>query len=76
MEIPSKLAVTSVDVAEQTTIGRVAATRSELVGLALWLIAERAASAASKYADFLRTLPVSELGEPIISCLFLFVLRL
>ena len=61
MEIPSKMAITSVDVAEHVTVGSVAGTRSELVGLALWLLAERAAMDTSVHSDFLQTLPVSTL---------------
>ena len=61
MEIPSKMAITSVDVAEHGTVGSVAGTRSELVGLALWLLAERASMDTSDHSAFLQTLPVSTL---------------
>lgn len=41
LSIPGDVAVTREDVAADTTCARLAAGRSELVGLALWLISHR-----------------------------------
>ncbi len=49
LELPDSFAVTSVDVASHPTVGPLAEGRGELVGLALWLIAERAAGDASEW---------------------------
>lgn len=42
LEIPGDLGITSVDVEKNPALAALAAGRSELVGLALWLMAERA----------------------------------
>lgn len=42
LQIPGDLAITSVDVEKDDALAAVAAGRSELVGLALWLMQERA----------------------------------
>jgi hypothetical protein len=49
LELPDSFAITSVDVASHPTVGPLAEGRGELVGLALWLIAERAAGDASEW---------------------------
>lgn len=41
LRIPGDLCVTAADVAAEETVGQLAAGRSELTGLALWLMAER-----------------------------------
>lgn len=57
LQIPGDLAVTSVDVGKDEALAAAAAGRSELVGLALWLLQERAKGAASGWSAFLATLP-------------------
>ncbi|KAF8071199.1 setd3 [Scenedesmus sp. PABB004] len=57
LEVPEALVVTAVDAEQHALVGRVAAGTSELVGLALWLMAERAAGGASPWAALLATLP-------------------
>jgi len=57
MEVPSELAVTAYDVKQHAVVAELAEGRSELTGLALWIMAERAAGAASPNAEFLQTLP-------------------
>jgi histone-lysine N-methyltransferase SETD3 len=59
LEIPGDLGVTSVDVDKDPALRALAAGRSELVGLALWLARERAAGAASEWAPLLATLPAA-----------------
>eukprot|EP00873_Tetraselmis_striata_P017580 jgi/Tetstr1/437844/TSEL_026484.t1 len=56
MEVPSELAVTAYDVKQHLVVAELAEGRSELTGLALWIMAER--GAASPNAEFLQTLPV------------------
>ncbi len=41
MEVSGNSSVTAVDVVEHPVVGRLAAGRGELTGLALWLMAER-----------------------------------
>jgi hypothetical protein len=41
MEVSGDSSVTAVDVADHPVVGNLAASRSELTGLALWLMAER-----------------------------------
>ena len=53
---PQDVAVTSVDVAEHPIVSGLAAGRPELVGLALWLCAERIKGDAGDWAPYVRTL--------------------
>ncbi|PSC76514.1 U3 small nucleolar ribonucleo MPP10 [Micractinium conductrix] len=57
LQLPGDLAITSVDVGKDPALAAVAEGRSELVGLALWLLAERAKGPASAWAALLATLP-------------------
>lgn len=57
MEVSESLAVTTVDVANHPDVASLAEGRGELVGLALWLIAERARGSGSEWAAFIATLP-------------------
>eukprot|EP00878_Enallax_costatus_P003647 GHUV01003861.1.p1 GENE.GHUV01003861.1~~GHUV01003861.1.p1 ORF type:complete len:495 (+),score=148.67 GHUV01003861.1:1566-3050(+) len=57
LEIPEALCVTSIDAEKHELVGPVAKDCSELVGLALWLMAERAKGAASSWCQLLHTLP-------------------
>ncbi len=58
MFIPENQAVPRVDAESHPVVGALAAEASELTALTLWLLAERAAGAGSKYAGLLATLPV------------------
>lgn len=62
MEVPSELAVTAYDVKQHEVVAELAEGRSELTGLALWVMAERAKGEASAHARFLATLPESTLS--------------
>jgi histone-lysine N-methyltransferase SETD3 len=57
LEIPGDLAVTSVDVGKDEMLSALAEGRSELVGLALFLMQERSRGASSAWAPLLATLP-------------------
>ena len=56
MAIPQDVTVTSVDVGEHPIVSGMAEGRPELVGLALWLCAERIKRASSEGAAYVRTL--------------------
>jgi len=56
LAIPQDVTVTSVDVGEHPIVSGLAKGRPELVGLALWLCAERIKGAASEWAAYVRTL--------------------
>ncbi|KAG7675298.1 hypothetical protein Ndes2526B_g08170 [Nannochloris sp. 'desiccata'] len=58
LEIPGDLAVTSVDVGKDELLSTLAEGRSELVGLALFLMQERFRGSASAWAPLLATLPI------------------
>lgn len=60
--VPEALAITAVDAEKHPVVGRVAQQCSELVGLTLWLMAERALGQDSKHAAFLQTLPDNTLS--------------
>ncbi|PRW58899.1 rubisco small subunit N-methyltransferase [Chlorella sorokiniana] len=62
LAVPGDLAVTSVDVGKDAALAALAEGRSELVGLALWLMQERDKGAASEWAPFLATLPRATLS--------------
>jgi len=57
LEIPGDLGVTSVDVGKDEVLSTLAEGRSELVGLALFLMQERSRGTASAWAPLLATLP-------------------
>ncbi|KAK9824456.1 hypothetical protein WJX72_010403 [[Myrmecia] bisecta] len=57
LDLPGDLAITGVDADNHPLISTVAEGRSELVKLALWLMAERSQGAASSWAPFLAALP-------------------
>ncbi len=57
LEIPESLCVTSIDAEQHELVGSVAKDCSELVGLTLWLMAERAKGPASAWCQLLHTLP-------------------
>ena len=59
LEIPGDLAVTSVDVGKDQLLSTLAEGRSELVGLALFLMLERSKGQSSTWAPLLATLPAS-----------------
>eukprot|EP00882_Tetradesmus_deserticola_P007360 GHRQ01007754.1.p1 GENE.GHRQ01007754.1~~GHRQ01007754.1.p1 ORF type:complete len:476 (+),score=189.66 GHRQ01007754.1:146-1573(+) len=59
LQVPESLAVTGIDAEKHDLVGPVAAQCSELVGLTLWLMAERARGAASSWSQLLQTLPHS-----------------
>ena len=67
LEIPGDLGVTSVDVEKAPALARLAEGRSELVGLALWLMAERAKVGGQAAGSLVRRLdttgPSSLLAE-------------
>jgi hypothetical protein len=65
LQLPEKVAVTSIDAEQHPLIGGVAGECSELIALALWVMAERAAGAASPWAPLLQTLPDST-NSPIL----------
>jgi len=50
-ELPEAAAVTTADVLAHPLVGPLAEGRGELVGLALWLLAERAAGQASPWCE-------------------------
>ena len=57
LEIPGDLAVTSVDVGKDELLSTLAEGRSELVGLALFLMQERSRGTTSAWAPLLATFP-------------------
>lgn len=57
LELPESLAVTSIDAEKHELVGPVAAEVSQLIGITLWLMAERAKGADSSWAQLLQTLP-------------------
>lgn len=58
LEFPSNLAVTAADVQSHAVLGTVASSCSELVGLALWLLAEKENELDSERLAILLSLPV------------------
>ena len=56
LSVPQSAAVTTVDVGEHPIVSGLAAGRPELVGLALWLCAERIKGGASEWAPYVKTL--------------------
>lgn len=62
LEIPERLCVTSIDADKHELVGAVAKDCSELVGLTLWLMAERAEGPASSWCQLLQTLPDTTLS--------------
>lgn len=58
LAVPEDVAITSVDAENHELVGPVAAQCSELVGLTLWLCAERAKGSSSAYSKLMSTLPV------------------
>lgn len=65
LELPESLAVTSIDAEKQELVGPIAGQVSQLIGLTLWLMAERAKGAASPWVTLLQTLPEST-ASPIL----------
>lgn len=57
LQLPEAVAVTSVDAEAHPLVGPVAKECSELIALALWLLAEREAGTSSQWAPLLHTLP-------------------
>ncbi|KAL3145868.1 hypothetical protein ABBQ38_015239 [Trebouxia sp. C0009 RCD-2024] len=57
LSIPGDIAVTKEDVAADTACAQLASGRSELVGLALWLVSQRCKGKASPWHDFVQSLP-------------------
>ena len=57
-EFPSDLAISSIDAEKHPDIRQFTKGLSELVQLALWLLAERQKGEQSPWYPFLRTLPV------------------
>lgn len=57
LQIPGDFCVTAADVEAEPTIGPVAAGRSELTGLALWIIAQKQQGSQSQWAPLLEALP-------------------
>jgi histone-lysine N-methyltransferase SETD3 len=57
LAIPGDLAVTAADVEKDAALAALAAGRGELVGLALWLLAERGRIGSSPWAPLLAALP-------------------
>jgi len=55
--LPESVAITSIDAEKHPLVGEAAKECSELVALALWLMAERAAGGASAYGPLLAALP-------------------
>ena len=56
LRVPQSAAVTSVDVGEHPIVSELASGRPELIGLALWLCAERIKGGASEWAPYVKTL--------------------
>jgi histone-lysine N-methyltransferase SETD3 len=65
LEVPESLAVTAIDAEKHDLVGPIAAQCSELVGLTLWLMAERARGSGSPWCQLLQTLPHST-ASPIL----------
>lgn len=65
LEIPESLCVTSIDAEKHELVGAVAQECSELIGLTLWLMAERAQGPDSPWCQLLHTLPDST-SSPIL----------
>jgi len=65
LELPESLAVTSIDAEKHELVGPIAKGVSELVGITLWLMAERAAGSSSPWSELLQTLPDST-ASPIL----------
>lgn len=57
LQVPGDMCVTAADVAADTTVAAVAEGRSELTGLALWIIAQRLQGNQSSWAPLLKALP-------------------
>ncbi|DBA68672.1 TPA: hypothetical protein ACH3X2_013468 [Trebouxia sp. C0005] len=57
LSIPGDVAVTKEDVAAEPACAQLASGRSEVVGLALWLIVQRCKGSTSPWKDFVDTLP-------------------
>jgi hypothetical protein len=65
LQLPESLAVTSIDAEKHELVGPIAAGVSQLIGITLWLMAERAKGAGSAWATLLQTLPDST-ASPIL----------
>lgn len=65
LELPDSLVVTSIDAEKHELVGPVAAEVSQLIGITLWLMAERAKGSESAWAQLLQTLPDST-ASPIL----------
>lgn len=59
LEIPGDLGITSVDVGADTVLAPLAEGRSELVGLALFLMRQKSLGSASPWTPLLATLPAA-----------------
>lgn len=62
LELPEDVAITSIDAEKHELVGEVAKECSELVALALWLMAERAKGSESQWTAMLHTLPESTMS--------------
>lgn len=65
LQLPDSLVITSIDAEKHELVGPIAAEVSQLIGLTLWLMAERAKGGASAWAQLLQTLPDST-ASPIL----------
>jgi hypothetical protein len=61
----SRLSITSYDVAAHDLVAEVAEGRDDYVGLALWVLAERARGASSEWASYMASLP-ERINTPIL----------
>lgn len=57
-EIPGDICVTAEDASEHPVVGELAQSRSEVVALALWLMAERSNESSSPWHPYIKSLPV------------------
>mmetsp|Transcript_15687 Transcript_15687/g.49275 ORF Transcript_15687/g.49275 Transcript_15687/m.49275 type:complete len:523 (-) Transcript_15687:134-1702(-) len=57
LEVPESLAITVADVQKDGTVAGVAEGQGELLGITLWLMAERAKGESSAWFPYLRSLP-------------------
>lgn len=65
LELPDSLVVTSIDAEKHELVGPIAAEVSQLIGITLWLMAERAKGSESAWVQLLQTLPDST-ASPIL----------
>jgi histone-lysine N-methyltransferase SETD3 len=65
LQLPESLAVTSIDAEKHELVGPIAGSVSQLIGITLWLMAERAKGAGSAWVTLLQTLPDST-ASPIL----------